>query len=146
MIPCAEKLSLMIASPDSSVRDWLVLAAVEAECYGLMVTTPYNSVVMNVLVRQAFQPQITPRFDVLVTDQSLPGLAGIGMLMQVRQEAAMRPFLARVIPAEDDVANAVFEGGFDLFAPMPPSLETLTELFRTVSRRCLAWYEGVAAA
>jgi DNA-binding NarL/FixJ family response regulator len=146
MIPCAEKLSLLIACPDASVRDWLVLAAVEAECFGLMVTTPHAPVVMNLLMRQAFHPQATPRFDVMVTDLALPGLNGVGMLRQMKQEIALRPFLARIIQTEDDVADAVFEGGFDLFAPMPNSLESLTDLFRNISKRCLAWYEGVAAA
>jgi DNA-binding NarL/FixJ family response regulator len=111
-----------------------------------MVTTPHAPVVMNLLMRQAFHPQATPRFDVMVTDLALPGLAGVGMLRQMKQEIALRPFLARIIQTEDDVADAVFEGGFDLFAPMPNSLESLTDLFRNISKRCLAWYEAVAAA
>jgi CheY-like chemotaxis protein len=140
MIPCAEKFSLMVASPDDGVRGWLALAAVEAECYGLVVSAAGPEAAMGMLVRQAFRGQIAGRFDVVVADRAMPGLDGVGLIAKLKQNTAIRPFMARLLQPGEDPSEVVLEEGFDLFAPLPDSLGALTALLQTIAQRCLEWY------
>jgi CheY-like chemotaxis protein len=140
MIPCAEKFSLMVASPDDGVRGWLALAAVEAECYGLVVSAAGPEPAMGMLVRQAFRGRIAGRFDIVIADRPMPGLEGVGLIAKLKQNTAVRPFMARLLQPGEDPSEVVIEEGFDLFAPLPDSLEALTSLLQVIAQRCLDWY------
>src|SRR4051812_42928420 len=128
MIPCAEKFSLMVASPDDGVRGWLALAAVEAECYGLVVSATGPEPAMGMLVRQAFRGVTAGRFDIVIADRPMPGLEGVGLIAKLTQKSTVRPFMARLLQPGEDPAEVVLEEGFDLFAPLPNSLASLTAL------------------
>jgi two-component system nitrogen regulation response regulator GlnG len=117
----AEKATAWIVDDDRSIR-WVLEKALEANDISVRVFENADSVVAEFAAADVALP------DVLISDIRMPGMNGLELLSQIKNDYPNLPVIIMTAYSDLDSAVSVYEGGAFEYLPKPFDVDEAVEL------------------